>query len=84
MPGHPRLYRRGAMYYHRAAIPVDIAETYPKSEETFSLKVCDYQDALELVRIAAVQVDRRFERHRRQRLRQDEPFVTDRIPALPS
>jgi hypothetical protein len=32
MPGHPRLYRRNATYYHRAAIPKDIADTYPKHD----------------------------------------------------
>ncbi|MDX9860435.1 MAG: hypothetical protein RBS99_05910 [Rhodospirillales bacterium] len=72
------------MYYHRAAIPVDIADTYPKTEETFSLKTPDYQEALKLVRVAAVEVDKRFEQHRRQRMRQDEPFVADRISVLPS
>ena len=41
MPGHTRLYRRGAVYYHRAAVPVDIIATYGKREETFSLKTKD-------------------------------------------
>ena len=36
MPKHPRLTKRRDMYYHRAAIPVDIAATYAKKEETFS------------------------------------------------
>ncbi len=31
MPKHPRLSRRGATYYHRAAIPADIADSYPVS-----------------------------------------------------
>ncbi|SLN74311.1 hypothetical protein ROA7450_04213 [Roseovarius albus] len=43
MPGHTRLYRRGATYYHRAAVPVDIIATYPKSEETFSLRTKSYK-----------------------------------------
>lgn len=63
MPGHTRLYRRGATYYHRAAIPVDIADTYPKSEETFSLRTKDYQESLRLVKIKAVEVDEQFEEH---------------------
>lgn len=62
--GHPRLYRRGGRYYHRAAIPQDIRETYPKSEETFSLSTSDYQEALRRVRKAAVEVDERFALHR--------------------
>lgn len=41
MPGHTRLYRRGATYYHRAAVPKDIVETYGKREETFSLHTKD-------------------------------------------
>ncbi|WP_432450619.1 DUF6538 domain-containing protein [Aliiroseovarius marinus] len=74
MPGHPRLYRRNVVYYHRAAIPRDIAETYPKSEETFSLKTKDHAEAIRLVRIAAAEVDRKFDVHRRQLTRpaQDE------------
>lgn len=63
--GHPRLYRRGARYYHRAAIPQDIQGSYPKAEETFSLSTSDYQEALRLVRTAAVEVDRKFDKHRR-------------------
>lgn len=64
MAGHPRLYRRGATYYHRAAIPQDIKASYPKSEETFSLGTKDYQEALRRVRQEAVKVDRRFDEHR--------------------
>ncbi|WP_166636173.1 DUF6538 domain-containing protein [Aliiroseovarius marinus] len=76
MPGHPRLYRRNATYYHRAAIPRDIAATYPKSEETFSLKTKDYQEALRLVRVAAVEVDRRFAAHRRRQASVAQPELT--------
>jgi len=65
MPKHPRLFRRGATYYHRAVVPQDLKATYPKTEETFSLKTTDYKEALKRVRIAAVEVDRRFEEHRR-------------------
>jgi hypothetical protein len=35
---HPRLIRRGATFWHRAAVPRDIAGTYGKIEETFSLR----------------------------------------------
>ena len=66
MTGHPRLYRRNATYWHRAAIPRDIAATYPKSEETFSLRTKDYHEAIRRVRIAAVEVDERFAEHRRR------------------
>lgn len=73
MPGHPRLYRRGAVYYFRAAIPVDIKETYPKSEETFSLRTKDRQEALKRVRQESARVDQLFERHRRELALQDGP-----------
>lgn len=65
MTGHPRLYRRGATYYHRAVIPIDIKDTYPKTEETFSLNTKDRAEAVRLIRIEAAKVDRKFEEHRR-------------------
>ncbi|UWQ99038.1 site-specific integrase [Rhodobacteraceae bacterium S2214] len=70
MAGHTRLYRRGAVYYHRAAIPNDIKETYPKAEEVFSLKTKDHAEALQKVRVAAVEVDQRFANHRRELARE--------------
>lgn len=80
MPAHPRLYRRGATYYHRAAIPVDIKGTYPKTEETFSLGTKDYQEALKRVRVEAVRVDGLFEEHRRRLVQQDQPALEDLTP----
>ena len=80
MPGHTRLYRRGATYYHRAAIPVDIADTYPKSEETFSLRTKDYSEALRLVKVKAVEVDERFEEHRRWLAVQSGPVTAESTP----
>ncbi|MFK5978027.1 MAG: integrase [Rhizobiaceae bacterium] len=77
MTGHPRLYRRNATYYHRAAIPIDINDTYLKSEETFSLGTKDYAEALRLVRIAAVEVDRKFEAHRHNLLAQSQPPLNE-------
>jgi hypothetical protein len=75
MHGHTRLYRRGAVYYHRAAVPKDIAATYPKSEETFSLKTRDHAAALRKVRVEAVLTDNRFDEHRRWLAAQSAPFV---------
>jgi integrase len=66
MPKHPRLLLRGSTYYHRASIPVDIAATYPKTEETFSLRTKDPREALVRVRRAAAEVDDRFAAHRQQ------------------
>ena len=82
MPGHTRLYRRGAVYYHRAAIPKDIAATYPKAEETFSLKTRDYTEALRRVRIEAVKVDKTFEEHRHWLASQNAPCVDHLTPEL--
>ena len=79
MSGHTRLYRRGATYYHRAGIPVDIKDTYPKTEETFSLKTKDYHEALKRVRIAAVEVDQRFEAHRDMLARQASAPVVEEL-----
>jgi len=73
MTGHPRLYRRGATYYHRAAIPKDIKDTYPKTEETFSLDTKDRAEAVRLVRVEAVKVDRKFEEHRRSLVGRNRP-----------
>ncbi|MGG9998916.1 DUF6538 domain-containing protein [Pseudovibrio ascidiaceicola] len=64
MSGHTRLYRRGATYYHRAIVPADIKDTYPKTEEIRSLGTKDYREALRLVKIEAVKVDNRFDAHR--------------------
>jgi len=80
MSGHTRLYRRGAVYYHRAAIPKAIAETYPKAEETFSLKTKDHAEALRRVRMEAVRVDAKFAAHRRRLTAQNAPCVDHLTP----
>jgi len=75
VPGHTRLYRREATYYHRASIPKDIADTYPKTSETFSLRTKDYAEALRRVRVEAVRVDEKFDAHRRWLASQNAPPV---------
>lgn len=65
VPGHPRLHRRVATYYHRAAIPKDIKATYPKTEEKSSLRTTDFEEAKRRVRIEAARVDRLFDDHRK-------------------
>ena len=77
MTGHTRLYRRNATYYHRASVPTDIAETYGKVEETFSLRTKDYSEALRLVKIKAVEVDELFDAHRRDLKRTAEPYLEE-------
>ncbi|WP_439648204.1 DUF6538 domain-containing protein [Albidovulum sediminis] len=80
MPGHTRLYRRGAVYYHRAAVPQDIVATYGKREETFSLKTRDHAEALRRVRVAAVEVDRKLDEHRLRLTRQQRPVLSELTP----
>ena len=75
MPGHPRLYRRGSTYYHRSAVPKDIAESYGKVEETFSLRTKNRAEALIRVRVEAARIDRLFEEHRRALSRKQEKDV---------
>jgi len=65
VPGHTRLYRRWAVYYHRAVVPVDIRETYGKLEELISLKTRYYREAVKKLRRVAVEVDARFDAHRK-------------------
>lgn len=77
MPKHPKLRRRGATYYHRAAIPADITDSYSKTEETFSLGTKDYQEAVRRVRVAAAEVDRKFEAHRRMLAQKAKPPLKD-------
>ena len=66
MPRHPRLYLRGTTYYHRAAIPKDIKDTYPKVEEKKSLRTSDFAEAKRRVRVEAAIADRAFDEHRRK------------------
>ncbi|MGR3512954.1 MAG: DUF6538 domain-containing protein [Paracoccaceae bacterium] len=80
MPGHTRLYRRGAVYYHRAAVPQDIVATYGKREETFSLKTRDHAEALRRVKIEAVRVDRLFDEHRLKLAREREEKLQELTP----
>lgn len=80
MPGHPRLFRRGSTYYHRASIPADIKATYPKTEETFTLGTKDHREAVIRVRVAAAEVDAKFEAHRRMNAAQRSEPVDELSP----
>lgn len=67
MAKHPWLTRRGSAYYLRAPVPVDIRDTYGKSEVVFSLRTSDRKQANRLINIEAKQVAERFEAHRKNR-----------------
>lgn len=81
MAGHTRLARRRAVYYHRATVPVDIKDSYPKTKETFALATRDYAEALRLVRLAAVEVDSRLDEHCRKTALERSAVLDDRTPA---
>ena len=71
--GHTRLARR-------AAVPQDIKDSYPKAEATFSLKTRDRAEALRLVRLATVELDRRFDEHRRKVMPEQAAILDDLSP----
>jgi integrase len=80
MPNHPRLMKRGSVYYHRAAVPEDIRGTYTKREEIVSLRTRDPREALKLVRIEAARVDALFEAHRQEQARLTAPKLSSLSP----
>lgn len=59
---HPRLQRRGAVYWFRCKIPVVLIAHYRKREIVKSLKTSDPQEALKRVRQLSAQQDQEFER----------------------
>lgn len=64
---HPRLTKRGRMYWIRAKVPADLKAHYaPKTEIIYSLKTSDPREALEKVRIESVKVDQEFATARRK------------------
>jgi len=60
------MVRRGTRYHIRASIPVDIKDTYPKTEETKSLKTGDFAEAVKRYRTESALIDQRFEAHRKE------------------
>ena len=78
--GHTNLFRRGAVYYFRARVPLDIVESYEKTEEKFSLKTKDYKEAVTKVRLEAVRVEKLFATHRLKMKRLSQPALTELTP----
>jgi DNA-binding GntR family transcriptional regulator len=64
MSRQPRLFRRGAVYYFRAAIPRDLQAIYGKREIIYSLKTRDHREAERLVRQASASLDNEFDEKR--------------------
>ncbi|MGH1376005.1 MAG: DUF6538 domain-containing protein [Alphaproteobacteria bacterium] len=71
------LIRRGAVYYFRLRVPTDIAKTYGKREELFSLKTKDYQEAIKRVRKEVARIENQFEQHREELKRTSSPRLKD-------
>ncbi len=75
---HPRLARRGQVYWFRAKVPADLRLHYaPKQEITFSLRTRDLKDALEKVRVEAVKLDQEFAVARRKQAEQPQTALSD-------
>ncbi|QTN36796.1 site-specific integrase [Cognatishimia activa] len=77
MPRHTRLALRNGVYYHRAAVPKDIVQTYGKREESISLRTKDPKEALRKIKVVAVEVDERFDAHRRYLAAMERPALAE-------
>jgi uncharacterized protein DUF6538 len=72
MTKHTRLLRRGAVYYFRVKIPVDLIDHYGTKREIIeSLRTKDAKEALRLVRARSEQQEQEFDRIRAGRRRAD-------------
>jgi integrase len=67
MNNQTKLAKRGATYYFRAKIPVDLIAHYGKKEFKVSLKTTDKREAIRLCNLKAVEWDEELERIRGQR-----------------
>ena len=61
---HPRLKRRGVVYYFRCKLPADLIAHYGTKEITKSLGTTDPAEALLLVRQVSARQDQDFQRIR--------------------
>ena len=65
---HPRLHRRGSVYYFRAKIPSDLLFHFaPAKERTLSLRTSNRREAMERVRVESVKFDQEMATARRVR-----------------
>ena len=84
MTGYTNLSRRGAVYYYRAVVPVDILEIYQKTYgdkktvEQFSLGTKEKQEAISKWRKASAKVEERFAACR-EMLRSQSIPLADRV-----
>jgi hypothetical protein len=65
---HPRLYKRGNVYYLRAKIPADLLVHLAQSKaRTFSQRTSNLREAGEKVRVESVKFDQEMAQARRER-----------------
>lgn len=79
MPGHTYLYRRGAVYYFRRAVPDDLRDSLGKREIQASLRTKDFAKAKSSCITKALEVDREFAL---ARARQSNNALTPALNAL--
>ena len=79
---HPRLQRRGAVYWFRCKIPVALIPHYGGKREILkSLRTTDPQEAIKALRQLSAQQDQEFERLRMQRATADAEVVGHEVTA---
>jgi hypothetical protein len=64
---HPGLVRRGARYYIRVRIPLDLVETIGRSEVWKSLDTADHREAVRRYFPARAELQKAFDQVRRRR-----------------
>jgi hypothetical protein len=64
---HPGLMRRGARYYIRVRIPLDLVETIGRSEIWKSLGTADHREAVRRYFPARTELHKAFDQARRRR-----------------
>jgi integrase len=62
VPGHTRLFRRGAIYYFRAKVPHELRPVLDKTEIRYSLKTADLKKAKQACNVASVKADAELKR----------------------
>lgn len=87
MAKHPRLHKRGSVYYARVSVPKDIRETFGKPEIWKSLGTRDFREAVQKLRTEAdPYIERLFADHRRELTRLAQPpleeLTDDQIRAI--
>src|ERR1700677_4793644 len=73
MPGHSRLFRRGAMYYFRMGVPQEFRSAIGKTEIIKSLRTTDFREAKRLVVLESAHADELLAKERRKLKRVSTP-----------